>query len=188
MSATTSRMGGGVSVAVCSTRCGVKGRAAAQLLLHSGVPVPSSANEIVRWRNHAQFGNGRCLRLGLTEFVLEQDNGHTLRDTVRGAPGSADGGAWFAHRADHSLLLNGPAWPGELARVCSFDFDQLRSKPDQVVMTLLADVSVTLAREPTPDPAVLSLRLWCDPGYAMYMNHCLYLLNPDLAELTGDSR
>jgi hypothetical protein len=188
MTTAISPAGAGFEVAVCRTRFGVKGREAAQLLQHCGVPVPATANAMIRWRGHGHFGDGRCLRLGHSEFVLEQDDGHALLDAVRGALPPADGSSWFVHRADHCLLLNGPAWPAQLARVCSFDFEQLRREPDRVVMTLLADVGVTLVPEPSTAPDALTLRLWCDPGYATYLHQCLHSLSLGLAEITGDSR
>ena len=155
------------------------------------MPVPESANAIQRWSDDARFGTGRCLRLGHGEFLLEQDDGDALREQVRAALAQASGGAWIVQRADHALLLDGPPWPAELARVCAFDFEQLRRDPDRVVMTLLADVSVTLAREPTAAPGAagaMPLRLWCDPGYATYLHECLHTLAADHSGLTGDSR
>jgi hypothetical protein len=181
----------GVSIAHCHTRFGVQGRAAARLLQRCGVSIPGFPNEIVRWRDQVHFGSGRCLRLGHNEFVLEQDDGSQLLAGVRAALQREPGAHWLVQRADQCLILDGPLWPAELSRVCSFNFEQLRREPHRIAMTLLADVSVTLAREPESEPAdpnALAVRLWCDPGYATYLHECLNTLSTSHDELTGDSR
>lgn len=161
-------------------RFGVKGRDAAALLAHGGVPVPPGANQHAQWRDADGHVTGRCLRLGLREFIVECDAGPRYLATLQGAlPGFPS--AWLLPRADHCLLLEGPAWPGRLARLCSFDFDRLAEDPAQVVMTLLADISVTLIREPAQTGSDgCGLRLWCDPGYATYLEHCLILTGEHL--------
>jgi sarcosine oxidase gamma subunit len=172
------------------TRFGMKGRDAAEVLQQLGVPIPSSANSITRWQSHAHFGTGRCLRLGSSEFLLEQDDQDSgLREELRAALTRDTRAAWFVHRADHSLVIDSPLCPDGLARICSFDFRRFLQEPGTVVMTLLADISVTLAREPEKHETAdrLALRLWCDSGYADYLHDCLYSLAQTQAELTGET-
>ncbi|MEO6185143.1 MAG: hypothetical protein ABIP38_05845, partial [Steroidobacteraceae bacterium] len=95
--------------------------------------------------------------------------------------------AWTLIRADHSLLLHGPRWPAALAHVCSFDFGRLQAEPDLVVMTLLAGISVTLIREPSATDTA-SLRLWCDPGFALYLQQCLHTISQYAASAPRGSR
>jgi hypothetical protein len=85
-------------------------------------------------------------------------------------------------RADCSLLLGGEQLFDRLSRVCAFDFTQLAAQPDLAVMTLLAEISVTFALEPTAAsaaPDAQQLRLWVDPGFATYLTQCLQSLSPD---------
>jgi hypothetical protein len=161
-------------------RFGVKGREAAELLAHCGIPVPPGANQHASWRDADGRDTGRCLRLGQREFIVESDAGAQYLATLQSAL-PAFPAAWLLPRADHSLLLEGPAWPGRLAQLCSFDFERLPDDPAQVVMTLLADISVIFIREPAQTGSDgFGLRLWCDPGYATYLEHCLILTGEDL--------
>lgn len=170
------RLGGGASGALIAGvtrvhpahRHGLKGAGAADWLAAHGVAVPSSPNHIARWNG------GRCLRLGSTEFLLEIDDQHSPPPIVP-AP-SEEARAWLLLRSDHSLVLEGAHWPARLAHLCSFDFTRLHAAPDSVVMTLLAGISVTIAREPAVDAEQFALRLWCDASYATYLDQCLQTL------------
>jgi hypothetical protein len=115
----------------------------------------------VRWN---EDGGGRCLRLGHSEFLVEQD----------AAPVPQADDAWLLLRSDFCVLLDEARWPLRLAQVCSFDFERFHAQPDLVVMTLLAGISVTLVREPRPaDVSRIALRLWCDATYTQYLQDCL---------------
>jgi hypothetical protein len=186
-----------------SVRFGVKGRDALALLQSCSIPVPTAANHIARWQHSGSLGSGRCLRLGHSEFLLEQDDGSALLEQVREAFRHFTGSAWLLPRADHCVQITAPHAPGwaaachwttALARVCSFDFEQLRRDPDLVAMTLLADISVTLTADapatdaPAAPGGAFTLRLWCDPSYATYLNDCLQTLFQHTSELTGDQR
>lgn len=152
----------GVQPAV-ATRFGLKGAQAPAWLAQAGIAVPAGPNQITRW---SENGGGRCLRLGHGEFLIEHDQ--------QSASAPATEGVWELLRSDASFVIDGPAWPARLAQVCAFDFEQLRTAPDLVVMTLLAGISVTLVREPLPaDATHLALRLWCDASYSTYLQNCL---------------
>jgi sarcosine oxidase subunit gamma len=143
------------------SRFGVKGRHAPQWLQQQGIAVPDAPNHIARWSGQ---GDGRCLRLGHGEFLVE---------TNAVPPAPADDEVWLLLRSDFSVLLDGPHWPRQLAQLCAFDFQRLLASPDMVVMTLLAGISVTLVREPRPDASHMAMRLWCDASYSTYLQQCL---------------
>jgi hypothetical protein len=161
----------GVSIPVVGSRFGVKGRDAPALLQHMGLSIPAKPNSVMHWLAHEPFGQGRCLRQGGTEFLIELDSDATPALAVNQALPAC----WKLTRSDHSLLLNGARWPDELAQICSFDFSRLDDEPDLVVMTLMAGIGVTLIREPSTS-AAMSLRLWCDASFSLYLQQCLHSL------------
>lgn len=146
-------------------RWGVKGPGALAWLQHCGMTVPAAPNRMVHWRG------GRCLRLGQSEFLIEQDDFAAAPLLCADAP--ADANAWVLLRSDCSVVLSGQAWPAALAQGCSFDFERLRTETDLVVMTLFAGISVTFVREPADADAPLSLRLWCDASHSTFLDQCL---------------
>src|SRR5512139_1329566 len=165
-----------------AARMGLKGPDAATLLQQAGVPLPGAPNRIVSGGVQGTPAGGaeavavRVLRLGSTEFVLEQDEGDAVITTVRDLARSAGLRAWPVLRADCSLVISGEDAFDRLARVCAFDFAQLAGQPDMAVMTLLADISVTLALETSAPPR---LRLVADPGFSTFLTHTLQSLSPD---------
>jgi sarcosine oxidase, subunit gamma len=166
-------------------RFGMKGSDAPTWLSLRGIAVPEGPNRIAHWRADAPAGKGRCLRLGHGEFLVELDEATPLARALVNPPSSPAAQAWTLLRSDHCLVLDGPHWHAVLAAICSYDFSRFDHEPDQVVMTLLAGISVTLAREPGPQA---SLRLWCDASYADYLQHCLHTLTCSAPEPTGDLR
>jgi hypothetical protein len=162
----------GLSTADVGARLGIKGSDAPALLQHLGLCIPALPNRVVHWPSHEPFGSGRCLRQGSTEFLIELDAG-----TIPDLPVNPSfPNAWRLARCDHSLLLRGAEWPRALAQVCSFDFARLDDEPDQVVMTLVAGIGVTLIRDPPRHEGDMSLRLWCDASFSVYLQQCLFSL------------
>jgi sarcosine oxidase gamma subunit len=159
-----------LTAATPRARLGLKGREAATLLQGAGVAVPARANAILR---AASSGAGsRCLRLGATEFIIEDDgDGERIASLAQQASAGALR-AFVAPRSDFSAVLAGPAVFDSLSPFCAYDFAALQAQPDAVVMTLLADISVVLALEPGEDSAP-RLRLWADPGYGQYLTETL---------------
>jgi len=172
----------GVTIAAAGARFGVKGADAAALLLHRGLRIPMQPNRVIHWHGSDTLGSGRCLRQGNSEFLVELDAAPQKPLAIDDAIPRA----WTLIRADHCLLLHGPQWPAALAHVCSFDFERLQAEPDLVVMTLLAGIGVTVIREPSP--AGLALRLWCDPGFATYLQQCLHTISEYAAPANEGSR
>ncbi|MDQ2639124.1 MAG: hypothetical protein M3Y79_00885 [Pseudomonadota bacterium] len=161
-------------------RWGVKGPGALAWLQRCGIAVPAAPNRVIHWHG------GRCLRLGNSEFLIEQDDSAAAPLIADDAP--ADANAWVLLRSDCSVLLSGHPWPAALAQGCSFDFERLRTTPDLVVMTLFAGISVTFVREPGAD-ASLSLRLWCDASHCTYLDQCLQqIAAPVPLETENESR
>lgn len=158
-----------------TARMGLKGADAARLLQQAGIDVPGVANSIT----HPRSDSGtRCLRLGNTEFLLEQDAGSDAIERVRALAGTADLRAWPVLRTDYCVLLGGPALFERLSHIASFDFETLDSTADRVVMTLAADISVTLALD-SAGPAPPQLRLWTDASFGIYLEETLQTLSHD---------
>jgi sarcosine oxidase gamma subunit len=151
-------------------RLGLKGRDAATLLQDAGIALPARANALV----HAASTDGvsRCLRLGTTEFIIEDDVDSARVANLAQWASASPLRAIVAPRSDFSAVLSGPAVFDSLSPFCAYDFAALQARPDTVVMTLLADVSVVLALEPGGNLPP-RLRLWADPGYGLYLTETL---------------
>lgn len=168
----------GLTPSRATVRFGIKGPAAEAWLKARGIAVPPEANRIASWMPTGTDSGGRCLRLGFTEFLVEQEGGDDPA-AASATPGGEMPGAYLLLRSDCSLVLDGPAWPAALSQLCSFDLARLREQPDLVVMTLLAGIAVTLVREPAQDSARFALRLWCDASYAHYLQESLQAALPE---------
>jgi len=165
-----------------AARMGLKGPDAATLLQQAGIAVPATANRALLSPGAAGANAVRVLRLGSTEFLLEQDEGDAAIARVRALAATAGLNARPVLRADCCLLLSGDDLFDRLSRVCAFDFAQLDRQPDAAVMTLLADISVTFTPEPAATAASVArsrptLRLWADPGFATYLIQTLQSLS-----------
>ena len=152
-------------------RCGIKGTEAAALLQQLGATVPVNPNRVASLTAPYQ---GRCLRLGFNEFLLEQQDGTDLIDAVCAALAANNGRHCLAQRCDTSLLLQGPQLYPALREICAYDFESPRARADETVMTLMAGISVTFIRE--SHGAAQGLRLWCDPTLGQYLRECLSAL------------
>jgi sarcosine oxidase gamma subunit len=160
---------------------GLKGPDAGELLQQAGITVPSAPNRILvcAVSQGSNAASVRVLRLGSTEFILEQDEGDGTIEQVRALARTTDLRAHAVLRADCGLLIGGSAVFDRLSRVCAFDFALLATQPDLAVMTLLAEISVTFALETADRAAAQSeLRLWADPGFATYLTQSLQSLSP----------
>lgn len=169
-----------------ASRMGLKGPDAARLLQQAGFPVPDAPNRIRT--GLAAASAVRVLRLGSTEFILEQDEGDAGLSALRDLAQGAGLRAWPVLRAECSLVIRGEDAFDRLSRICAFDFAQLAAQPDMAVMTLLADISVTFTLEAAActgaasthaAPATQALRLWADAGFATYLTQTLQSLSQD---------
>ncbi|HEX6246107.1 MAG TPA: hypothetical protein VFZ61_34525 [Polyangiales bacterium] len=166
-----------------ASRLGLKGADAPRLLQQAGIDLPEVANAIHRGAGGDDLS--RCLRLGSTEFLLEQDDGGGIIEHVRVLAAGASLRAWPVLRADYCVLLGGRALSERLSHIASFDFESLLDAPDRVVMTLAAEISVTLALDSadTTDPR---LRLWADVSFGTYLEQTLQTLSRTPASRHGD--
>ena len=167
-----------------AARLGLKGPDAPGLLQQAGISIPSHANGMTSSPTSAIAGLSRCLRLGATEFLLEQDEGADAVRALREQALHAGQRAWPVVRADFSALVGGTEALTRLSQLSSFDFESLLAAEAQaatatrsVVMTLLADISVTLVLEHA-DPAAPQWRLWADASFASYLQQTLQSLCP----------
>jgi sarcosine oxidase subunit gamma len=156
---------------VATRRRGIKGADAAALLTSLGIAVPTLPNRHVALAPPAR---GRCLRLGSTEFLLEQDDGDALLLRVDAALAQASARTLAALRCDRSFLLDGAGLFPALREIAAFDFESLPAQPDVAIMTLLAGISVTLV--PECATGATGLRLWCDPSFGDYLLECFIAL------------
>jgi heterotetrameric sarcosine oxidase gamma subunit len=152
-------------------RTGVKGRGAADLLATLGIAVPPRANQVLR---AAGPPAGRCLRLGSTEFLVEQDAGDAVPAALDAAVLTAPANVLGALRRDRCFLLSGTGLAEALRQIAAFDFEGPAFGPDDVVMTLMAGISVCFIREPALGTD--ALRLWCDAGFGDYLHDCFVAL------------
>ena len=156
-------------------RYGVKGANAAKWLANHRVTVPAKANTWVL------SGNAIVMRLGLTEFLIE--------DAIDGkicAKLEADvervAGVYKVPRVDAAFLLAGSAALNLLSEVCALDLRESVLAENDVLMTQVAGISATVLRQSINNETVY--RIWCDGTYNQYMQHIL----SDIAqELAGSS-
>jgi len=152
-------------------RTGLKGRGAGDLLASLGIAVPPRANRVLRFTSPPA---GRCLRLGTAEFLLEQDDGDALLLALDTALQATPVNVLGALRRDRCFLLSGTGLAEALRQIAAFDFEGPAFGPDDVVMTLMAGISVCFIREPATGPD--ALRLWCDAGFGDYLHDCFVAL------------
>ncbi|HXR51748.1 MAG TPA: hypothetical protein VN762_06385 [Steroidobacteraceae bacterium] len=170
-----------------SARLGLKGADAARLLLDCGIAIPDSPNAVTHGDGASLAGLSRCLRLGHSEFLLEEDQHAGAIESIRTQAGAAAMRAWCVLRTDYSALIGGAAVFDQLSRIASFDFRQLLHAPERVVMTLVADISMTLVMEDAIASAP-RLRLWADASFGTYLEQTLHSLStiPPTASSHGE--
>jgi sarcosine oxidase gamma subunit len=162
----------GVVVLDGVSRVGVKGAGSADALDALGVPRPAGPNGWVPLVSARSAVTGRVLRLGSTEYLVEQDTDDDVTAAiVASVAGAAQ--AWVVERADAAFLVQADVVARCLPQMTRFDVATLARDPGALAMTQLAGISVTLLH----DPATAGLRLWCDAGYADYLLDCFRTLS-----------
>lgn len=145
-------------------RFGVKGPAAQAWLADAGLRTPDVPN---RW---ARSPNGSLVaRLGLTEFaVVDLPDVAALERLTDAMPPR---GVYPVARFDADLLIAGPRAMNLFRETCAFDVALLDAGRQQLAMTSMVGVGVTLlACEGTHGT---HWRLWCDGTYGAYLWHTL---------------
>lgn len=141
-------------------RLGLKGPRAAQWLQQHDIELPPQPNT---WTRLGGDGTaGLIMRLGASEFFLEAYRAAYL-DTVAAELLESTPGVYPVPREDRGLLLEGTAADVVLAEVCSFDFANLSTAAQPVVMTLILGVAVIVV--PQGEGQRRLYRMWCDPTY-----------------------
>lgn len=142
-------------------RFGVKGRNVVQWLKEHKVEIPAEANSWV------QQGDTLVLRLGLNEFLVEDQLEGKACAALDGAVQPKAYGVYKVPRNDTALVLSGSHVLELFAEVCAIDLRPQVLPPNGVVMTQMAGVSVTVLRQKFNGEDVY--RLWCDGTYGPYL-------------------
>lgn len=144
-------------------RLGLKGPLAAAWLQERGAAIPQRFNS---WTCSAPEGQDIVMRLGTTEFFLEQaGHGEKLRALAAELARPNDG-VYPVLREDRAFVLGGAGADAVLAQMCNVNFSALRYERE-VVMTMMIGVSVIVAAQ--GNAAQRRYRIWCDPSYGDYL-------------------
>ena len=142
-------------------KCGLKGPDAMQWLRDHGIEPPAEAN---RWLPLPS--GGVIARLGRSEFFIEDGEGGSVVENVRGALGNGASGVYPVIRQDAGIALIGPRVNELLLQTCNVNFAALDTGARVAVMTQMIGVSVLAIR--FADEPLARYRVWCDPTFAPY--------------------
>jgi sarcosine oxidase subunit gamma len=152
----------GICDVSCLPRFGVKGLKAVQWLQEHKIAIPAQGN---RWTR--QTPDALVLRLGLNEFLIEDQLEGKVCEALRLASQPKAYGLYPVARNDTALILSGSGLQALFSEVCTLDLRDQALAPDAVVMTQMAGISVTLLRQTMNTETVY--RLWCDGTYGPYL-------------------
>lgn len=144
-------------------RIGLKGPNALSWLQERGITTPDRANS---WCQTSDDEQDICVRLGATEFLLEQTDGNALR-RFNAELATFIPGVYPVLREDRAFVLGGEGADEVLAQMCNVNFAALRPESQEAVMTLMIGVAVTVV--PQGNAAQRRYRIWCDPSYGDYL-------------------
>lgn len=162
----------GVCDVSCFARFGIKGPGAQAWLTGLGVEIPAVANS---W---AQQANGALvLRLGNSEFLVEDQPGSSLCQTLQAADANG-AGLYKVTRYDAAVILSGREAQNLLTELCTLDLSERGLPGHALVMTQMAGISVTLLRQPLNGAGVY--RIWCDGTYGPYLWETLFDIAKEL--------
>jgi sarcosine oxidase subunit gamma len=151
----------GVCDVSCFARFGIKGPGAQAWLLALGVEIPAAANS---W---AQQANGALvLRLGNSEFLVEDQPGSQLCQALQAADASGSG-LYKVPRYDAALILSGREVQNLLSELCTLDLSEKGLAQQALLMTQVAGISATVLRQNLNGEEIY--RLWCDGTYGSYL-------------------
>lgn len=141
-------------------RFGVKGLNALQWLKDHKVEIPAQPNT---WVKH---GDTLVLRLGNSEFLLEDQLGGRLCEALHAAVQPKAYGLYKVQRNDTALLLSGSMVQALFSEICSIDLRPQAFAANGLAMTQMAGISVTVLRQQHNGEEVY--RVWCDGTYGPY--------------------
>ena len=162
-SADGGRMAAWVKQESSLARVGLKGPHAAEWLQSRSVPIPERANS---WVAIAPDEQDIVVRLGATEFFVEQAQSSEKLLSLASELASPIAGVYPVLREDHAFVLGGAAADAVLAEMCNVNFSALRAADREAVMTMMIGVAVIVV--PQGSAARRRYRIWCDPSYGGY--------------------
>jgi len=162
----------GVTDVSCRQRFGVKGPQANQWLASQKIKTPESENSWVIDKDVL------VLRLGSSEFLIEQQISGEICKQLNKASQVNTVGVYKVLRADAAFVISGNEILTLFSELCKLDLSEKALKPNQVIMTQVADISATIMPEIVNDRLVI--RLWCDGTYGAYMWRVLHQLAQEL--------
>ena len=155
-------------------RFGIKGSNAEDWLVRQGVAVPPSSNTWLKTPEGLLI-----LRLGVSEFLLEDPLGGTNCAELYSRSQQPIEGAYFVARADASFSISGAAALNLLSELCTLDLRSSVMSGNKVVMTQMAGVSATVVLLSLNEEPVY--RIWCDGTYGEFMSDILQEIAYELA-------
>lgn len=150
----------GVCDVSCFARFGIKGPAAQAWLVAQGVQIPAPNG----WAE--QSGGALVLRLGNSEFLVEDQPGSALCQALAAADAGGTG-LYRVTRYDAALILSGREAQNLLSELCTLDLSPKGLAASALVMTQMAGISATVLRQNLGGEAVY--RVWCDGTYGPYL-------------------
>ncbi|HDY84720.1 hypothetical protein LCGC14_0538890 [marine sediment metagenome] len=162
----------GVTDVSCRQRFGVKGPKANQWLATQNIKTPDSINSWVL------DNDVLVLRLGSSEFLIEQQVSGDVCKQLNQVSQTAAVGVYKVLRADAAFVISGDQILTMFSELCKLDLSAEALKPNQLIMTQVADISATIVSEITNGQLVI--RLWCDGTYGAYMWRVLHQLAEEL--------
>ncbi|MCE9632813.1 MAG: sarcosine oxidase subunit gamma [Methylophilales bacterium] len=152
----------GICDVSCLSRFAIKGPSAAQWLELNKIKIPPTANS---WNQ--QKSGALVLRLGNSEFLIEDQPEGKLCAALNVADRKALTGLYKVERSDVALLLSGSQVLSLLSELCTLDLREKALGENALVMTQVAGISATIIRQSLNNEPVY--RLWCDGTYGAFM-------------------
>ena len=161
----------GVCDVSCFARFGIKGPAAQAWLVAQGVQIPAPNG----WAQ--QPGGALVLRLGNSEFLVEDQPGSALCQQLAAADASG-AGLYKVTRFDAAVILSGSEACNLLSELCTIDLSSKGLPGSSLTMTQLAGISATVLRQDLNGAPVY--RIWCDGTYGPYLWETLFEIAKEL--------
>jgi sarcosine oxidase gamma subunit len=120
------------------------------------------------------------VRLGATEFLLEEDGAAETLQRIQAGLGKGQPHVYPVLREDREFVLAGPQADAVLAQVCNVDFASLALESRAVTLTLMIGVTVVVVRQPG------QCRIWCDPSFGRYLGSALASIVAESGGMTID--
>lgn len=143
------------------SRFGVKGPGAADWLKSQGVTPPADINH---WD---ELENGVIVRLGSTEFFIEDGLGGSTAVRLKAALDRGLPGVTPVLRQDAALAVTGCEINSLLVQTCNVNFNGFGSDDRLAIMTSMVGVSVLVVRK--SNSGIPFYRIWCDGTFGPYL-------------------